>query len=71
MLDVVKLSEATRGFVLLPRRCMVERSFAWMTRFRMLAKDLERRPKIRAGLPPRYLRASCSRAALPSVHRTL
>ncbi len=41
-LEVVKLSEAKRGFVLLPRRWVVERSFAWATRFRRLAKDYER-----------------------------
>jgi transposase len=50
MLHVVKLSEAKRGFVLLPRRWVVERSFAWMTRFRRLAKDFERLPKTVAGL---------------------
>jgi transposase len=41
-LSVVKLPEAKRGFVLLPRRWVVERSLAWMTRFRRLAKDYER-----------------------------
>ena len=41
-LSVVKLSEAKRGFVLLPRRWVVERTFAWLTRFRRLAKDYER-----------------------------
>lgn len=41
-LDVVKLSEAKRGFVLLPRRWVVERSFAWAIRFRRLVKDYER-----------------------------
>src|SRR3954451_1515534 len=41
-LSVVKLPEAKRGFVLLPRRWFVERSFAWLTRFRRLAKDYER-----------------------------
>ena len=50
MLHVAKLSEAKRGFVLLPRRSVVERSFAWMTRFRRLAKDFERLPKTVAGL---------------------
>jgi transposase len=40
MLHVVKLSEAKRGFVLLPRRCVVERGFAWMTRLRRLAKTV-------------------------------
>ncbi|MBP1178528.1 transposase [Methylobacterium sp. PvR107] len=41
-LEVVKLPEAKRGFVLLPRRWVVERSFAWATRFRRLGKDYER-----------------------------
>ena len=41
-LEVVKLPEAQRGFVLLPKRWVVERSFAWTTRFRRLAKDDER-----------------------------
>ena len=41
-LSVVKLPEAKRGFVLLPRRWVVERSFAWAARFRRLAKDYER-----------------------------
>jgi transposase len=34
-LHVVELPEAKRGFVLLPRRWIVERSFAWSTRCRM------------------------------------
>ncbi len=41
-LEVVKLPEAKRGFVLLPRRWVVERSFAWATRFRRLVTDYER-----------------------------
>lgn len=41
-LEVVKLPETKRGFVLLPRRWVVERSFAWATRFRRLVKDYER-----------------------------
>ena len=49
-LDVIKLPEAKRGFVLLPRRWVVERSFAWATRFRRLAKDYERLPDTVAGL---------------------
>ncbi len=49
-LCVVKLVEARRGFVLLPRRWVVERSFAWATRFRRLAKDYERLPETVAGL---------------------
>jgi len=49
-LEVVKLPEAKRGFVLLPRRWVVERSFAWAARFRRLAKDYERLPDVVAGL---------------------
>ena len=41
-LEVIRLPEARRGFVLLPRRWVVERSFAWATRFRRLVKDYER-----------------------------
>ncbi len=49
-LEVVKHSEAKRGFVLLPRRWVVERDFAWTSRFRRLAKDYERLPATLAGL---------------------
>lgn len=49
-LRVVKLPEAKRGFVLLPRRWVVERDFAWMARFRRLARDYERLPAVLAGL---------------------
>jgi len=41
-LEVVKHTEVKRGFVLLPRRWVVERSFAWAARFRRLARDYER-----------------------------
>jgi transposase len=49
-LEVVKLPTAKSGFVLLPRRWVVERSFAWMTKFRRLARDYERLPETLAGL---------------------
>jgi transposase len=41
-LEVVKHPMAKRGFVLLPRRWVVERSFAWAARFRRLARNYER-----------------------------
>jgi transposase len=41
-LEVLKHTEVKRGFVLLPRRWVVERSFAWAARFRRLARDYER-----------------------------
>ena len=49
-LEVVKLAEAKKGFVLLPRRWVVERSFGWAARFRRLARDYERLPETLAGL---------------------
>jgi transposase len=49
-LEVVKHTEAKRGFVLLPRRWVVERDFAWAARFRRLARDYERLPETLAGL---------------------
>jgi transposase len=49
-LIVVRLPEAKRGFVLLPRRWVVERSFGWLARFRRLARDYERLPETLAGL---------------------
>ncbi|AGA24737.1 IS5 family transposase [Singulisphaera acidiphila] len=49
-LEVVKLAEAKRGFVLLPRRWVVERSFGWAARFRRLAKDYERLAETLVGL---------------------
>jgi transposase len=41
-LEVIKLAEAKKGFILLPRRWVVERSFGWAARFRRLARDYER-----------------------------
>ena len=49
-LSVVKLPQAKRGFVLLPRRWVVERSFAWLARFRRLARDYERLATTLSGL---------------------
>jgi transposase len=66
-LEIVKLPDAKRGFVLLPRRWVVERSFAWMTRFRRLARDFERLPETLAGL--HYLAFAC--LMLPKVIKLL
>ena len=49
-LEVVKLAEAKKGFVLLPRRWVVERTFGWIARCRRLARDYERLPQTFAGL---------------------
>jgi transposase len=49
-LEVVKLPEAKKGFVLLPKRWIVERTFAWLSRARRLARDYERLPRVAVGL---------------------
>ncbi len=62
-LEVVKHTEAKRGFVLLPRRWVVERSFAWAARFRRLARDYERLAETLAAY--HYLAFAC--LMLPNV----
>ena len=49
-LVVVGMKEARRGFVLLPRRWVVERTNAWARRFRRLARDHERLPQVLRGM---------------------
>ena len=48
-LEVVKHHEAKRGFMLLPKHWVVDRSFAWATHFRRLARDYERLASTLAG----------------------
>lgn len=48
-LEVIKLPAAKRGFVLLPRRWVVERDFGWLSRFRRLARDQERLAEVLQG----------------------
>lgn len=48
-LIVVKLPRAKRGFVLLPRRWVIERDFGWLSRFRRLARDQERLAEVLRG----------------------
>ena len=40
-IQIVKHSDTEEGFELLPRRWVVERTFAWLGRCRRLAKDFE------------------------------
>ena len=42
-LEIVRRPIGSKGFVLLPRRWVVERTFAWMGRYRRLSKDYEQR----------------------------
>src|SRR5829696_892448 len=66
-LEVVKLEEARRGFVLLPRRWVVERSFAWASRFRRLARDYERLQTTLEGFYYVAFALLALKAALPIV----
>jgi putative transposase len=44
-LQVIKRTDDTKGFKLLPKRWVVERTFAWLGRYRRLSKDYERLPE--------------------------
>lgn len=44
-LEIVKRVEGHKGFVVLPRRWVVERTFGWLGRCRRLSKDYERLPE--------------------------
>ena len=68
-LEVVKLPEAKKGFVLLPRRWVVERSFAWLARSRRLARDYEKTAAALAGWHwAAFAVLMLHRAALLSTH---
>ena len=45
MLEIVKRPEGSKGFVLLPRRWVVERTFGWLSHYRVLSKDYEVLPR--------------------------
>jgi putative transposase len=46
VLDIVRRAAGTVGFVVLHRRWVVERTFAWLVRNRRLARDYERSPRV-------------------------
>jgi transposase len=43
--EIVRRADVAKGFVVLPRRWVVERTFAWLNRCRRLAKDWENRTR--------------------------
>jgi len=43
-IEIVKRSDTARGFVLLPRRWVVERTLGWLIQHRRLARDYEQDP---------------------------
>jgi putative transposase len=44
-LEIVKRPEGAKGFLLQPKRWIVERTFAWLSRYRRLSKDYEYVPR--------------------------
>lgn len=42
-IEIIRRSDTTKGFEILPRRCVVEWTFGWMIRWRRLVKDYEQR----------------------------
>lgn len=45
VLEIVRRPEGCQGFVLLPRRWVVERTFGWLSHYRVLSKDYEVLPR--------------------------
>jgi transposase len=41
--QIIRRSDDKKGLQVLPRRCVVERAFGWMTRWRRLVRDYEKR----------------------------
>jgi len=50
MVEIVKRSDDMKGFQVLPRRWVVERTFGWLGRYRRLSKDYERLPETSVAL---------------------
>jgi transposase len=72
-LEVIKLPDVKKGFVLLPRRRVVERSFGWAAHFCRLARDYERLPETLIGLhflAFAILMAKCVVETMLIVHRS-
>lgn len=43
VIEIIRRSERQQGFAVQPRRWVVERTFGWMTRWRRLVRDYQRR----------------------------
>src|ERR1700727_1313508 len=59
-IQVVKRSDTAKGFEVIPRRWVVERTFAWMTRWRRLVRDYEERIDCSEAISTSLSEASCS-----------
>jgi putative transposase len=65
-LEIVRGCDAAKGFVLLPRRWVVERTFAWLGRCRRLAKDREKSIESPPSGPPSPASVASSQAIVKS-----
>jgi transposase len=59
-MEIVKRSDDMKGFIVLPRRCVVERTFSWLGRNRRLAEDFENLAEILAT----FVTLACSQLAV-------
>jgi putative transposase len=75
VLEIIKRTDVVKGFKLLPRRWVVERTFGWLGRYRRLSKDYERLPESSAAMVywamtrlmvRRLTRQQCRRCAVPA-----
>lgn len=75
VLEIIKRNDVVKGFKLLPRRWVVERTFGWLGRYRRLSKDYERLPESSEAMVywamtrvmvRRLTRQQCIRCALPT-----
>lgn len=73
-LEIIKRSDVVKGFKVLPRRWVVERTFGWLGRYRRLSKDYERLQEssetmvywaMTRLMVRRLTRQQCRRCALP------
>ena len=75
VLEIIKRNDVVKGFKLLPRRWVVERTFGWLGRYRRLSKDYERLPESSEAMVywamtrvmvRRLARQQCIRCAVPA-----
>jgi transposase len=70
-MEIVKRSDDMKGFVVVPRRWVVERTFSWFGRNRRLAKDFENLAETPGRLRYPRLHPACSQAPCQGVDRQL
>ena len=66
-IQIIKRSDAAVGFEVIPRRWVVERTFAWMTRCRRLVRDYEERIRLLRSHDPRRSRKRLAHSTIFAV----